>query len=80
MPKIAYETDEEQVIFGLVSHGFGIAVTPYREMLLKLNIKILPIIHPIWEGNIYMVNNRQIYLTPAVVNFRDFILRYLLAQ
>ncbi len=79
-PEIAYETDEEQVIFGLVSHGFGIAVTPYRELLLKLNVKILPIISPTWEGNIYMVSNKQAYLTPAVKNFRDFILQHLLAQ
>lgn len=79
-PEIAYETDEEQVVFGLVSHGFGIAVTPYRELLLKLNVKILPIVHPTWEGNIYMVSNKQVYLTPAVKNFRDFILRQLLEQ
>ena len=70
-PEIAYETDEEQIIF-------GIAVTPYREILLKLNVKILPIVRPAWEGNIYMVSNKQVYLTPAVTNFRDFILRQLL--
>ena len=79
-PKIAYETEEEQIIFGLVSHGFGIAVTPYRELLLKLNVKILPIVSPTWEGNIYMVSNKQIYLTPAVKNFREFILHHLLMQ
>lgn len=79
-PEIAYETDEEQIIFGLVSYGFGIAVTPYRESLLKLNVKILPIVHPAWEGNIYMVSNNLAYLTPAVKNFRDFILRHLLTQ
>lgn len=79
-PQIAYETDEEQIIFGLVAYGFGIAVTPYREILLKLNVKILPIIHPAWEGNIYMVSNKQVYLTPAVRNFRDFILRRLLEE
>lgn len=79
-PKIAYETDEEQVIFGLVSHGFGIAVTPCREILLKLNVKILTILSPTWEGNIYMVSNKQAYLTPAVKKFRDFILRHLLEQ
>ena len=79
-PEIAYETDEEQIIFGLVAYGFGIAVTPYREILLKLNVKILPIVRPAWEGNIYMVTNKQTYLTPAIKNFRDFILRELLKQ
>lgn len=77
-PRIAYETNEEQIIFGLVSHGFGIAVTPYRDILLKLNVKILQIIHPVWEGNIYMVTNKQTYITPAVENFRNFILQDLM--
>lgn len=34
-PQIAYET-EDSVIAGLVAHGFGIAVVPYMEMLLRL--------------------------------------------
>ncbi len=35
-PQIAYETEEDSVIAGLVAHGFGIAVVPYMEMLLRL--------------------------------------------
>jgi len=34
--QIAYETEEDSVIAGLVAHGFGIAVVPYMEMLLRL--------------------------------------------
>lgn len=77
-PKIIYETDEEQIIAGLVSHGFGIAVIPEIDLLLKLNVKTIPITHPVSEGNLYMIANKQFYLAPAVKNFRDFIIRTLL--
>lgn len=79
-PKIIYETDEEQVIAGLVSHGFGIAVIPMIDLLLKLNVKILPITKPTYTGNLYMIANKQTYQTPAVVNFRNFIIRTLLKE
>lgn len=36
-PEIAYETEEDEVIAGLVTQGFGIAVVPYMDLLLKLN-------------------------------------------
>ena len=35
-PKIAYETEEDQVIAGLVAQGFGIAVVPYMDILQKI--------------------------------------------
>ena len=35
-PKIAYETEEDQVIAGLVAQGFGIAVAPYMDILQKI--------------------------------------------
>lgn len=79
-PEIIYETDEEQIIAGLVSHGFGIAVIPDIDLLLKLNVKTLPITHPVSEGNLYMIANKQVYLTPAVENFRSFIINALLSK
>ena len=45
-PEIVYETDEDQVIAGLVAHGFGIALVPYMELLLRLNVRILQISYP----------------------------------
>lgn len=77
-PEIVYETDEEQIIAGLVSHSFGIAVIPEIDLLNKLNIKKIPITYPVSEGNLYMIANKQFYLTPAVEHFRDFIIRSLL--
>lgn len=73
-PQIAYETEEDQVIAGLVAQGFGIAVVPYMELLLRLDVKIIQISHPAWERNFYLVSNDREYQPPAVRSFRQFIL------
>ena len=74
-PQIAYETEEDQVIAGLVAQGFGISVVPYMEMLLRLDVKILQISRPVLERNFYLVSNDKIYLPPAVRNFQQFVLK-----
>ena len=73
-PIIAYETEEDHVIAGLVAHGFGIAVVPYMEMLLRLEVKILQIVRPVWERNFYMVTDDRAFQSPVVRQFRQFIL------
>lgn len=73
-PKIAYETEEDEVIAGLVAQGFGIAVVPYMDLLLRLDLKILQISAPVWERNFYMVNDDQAFMPPVVRNFRQFVL------
>ena len=74
VPQIAYETEEDQVIAGLVSQGFGISVVPYMELLLRLDVKILQISRPVWERNFYLVSNDKLYLPPAVRQFRQYVL------
>ena len=74
VPQIAYETEEDQVIAGLVSQGFGISVVPYMELLLRLDVKILQISRPVWERNFYLVSNDRFYLPPAVRRFRQYVL------
>ena len=73
-PVIAYETEEDQVIAGLVSQGFGIAVVPYMDLLMKLDVKILQINTPAYERNIFMVNDDSTFMPPCVKNFRQFVL------
>ena len=73
-PQIAYETEEDQVIAGLVSQGFGISVVPYMEMLLRLDVKILQISRPVWERNFYLVSDDSVYTPPVVRAFRQFVL------
>ena len=73
-PKIAYETAEDQVVAGLVARGFGVGVVPYMDLLLRLDVKILQIVKPEWERNFYMISQRGAYLSPAVGNFRRYVL------
>lgn len=73
-PKIAYETEEDQVIAGLTAQGFGIAVVPYMDLLLKLDLKILQINTPACERNLFMVHDSRIFLPPCVQHFRQFVL------
>lgn len=73
-PHIAYETEEDQVIAGLVAQGFGIAVVPYMDLLLKLDLNILEISAPNCERNLFMVNDDKVFMPPSVRKFRQFVL------
>ncbi len=73
-PNIAYETEEDQVIAGLVAQGFGIAVVPYMDLLLKLDVRILQITSPACERDLFMVNDEKIFMPPVVRRFRQFVL------
>ncbi len=73
-PVVAYETEEDEVIAGLVAQGFGIAVVPYMDLLLKLDVKILQIGAPAYERQFFMVSDAKTYMPPVVRLFRQFVL------
>ena len=73
-PEIAFETEEDQVIAGLVAQGFGIAVVPYMDLLGKLNLSILQITSSPCTRELFMVTNASVFLSPAARNFRQFVL------
>lgn len=73
-PQIAIETEEDQVIAGLVAQGFGIAIVPYMDLLLQLDVRIIQISYPSWERTFYMVSDDTAFHSPAVKDFRQFVL------
>lgn len=73
-PKIMFETEEDQVIAGLTSRNFGIAIVPEMEILEELNIKKIQILHPSAERSIYMISNSHVFIPPAVLNFQKFVI------
>ena len=73
-PRIACETEEDQVIAGLVAQGFGIAVVPYMDLLLKLDLAILQISAPPYKREFFLVHNDRVFLPPAARDFRQFVL------
>lgn len=74
-PKIAYEISEDEVIGGMVAQNFGIAIVPFMDLLLQLDVKILPISYPQYERKFYMITNKQVYLPPVIQNFCDFVIQ-----
>lgn len=72
-PQIVYETEEDQVVAGLTAHGFGIAVVPYMDLLLRLDVQILQIVRPTWEREFCMLHDERSYQSPAAVRFREFV-------
>lgn len=79
-PQIAYETEEDQVIAGLVAQGFGIAIVPYMDLLLKLELSILQISSPPYKRDFFMVHNNAVFVPPVAGNFRQFVLKERLDQ
>lgn len=75
-PQICYETEEDEVIAGLVAQGFGIAVVPYMDMLLKLDLKIIQISSPVWERNFYMVNDDRAYFHGLLLPVQPIAFQY----
>lgn len=73
-PDIACETEEDEVIAGLVAAGFGIAVVPYMDMLRRLDVKILSIENPMVERLYYVVSDEKSYMSPVATNFRKYVL------
>lgn len=44
------------------------------ELLLRLDVKIIQLASPSWERNFYMISQRGGYMSPAVANFRKYVL------
>ena len=72
-PTVAYEIEEDQVIAGLVSNNFGIAVVPYMPILKFMNVKTIEITSPTWERNFYLAVLKDRELTPTAENFKSFV-------
>lgn len=73
-PASVIETEEDEVIAGLVAKGFGIAVVPEMDMLRKLDIDVLKISSPPYRRNFFMVQDESVFLPPAAQRFRSFVL------
>lgn len=73
-PVSVIETEEDEVIAGLVAAGFGVAVVPNMDMLHKLDISVLKISSPPYRRDFFMVQDESVFLPPAAQRFRSFVL------
>jgi len=74
LPQIACETEEDSAIASLVANDFGVAVVPQIPLLEHFDVKILPIVSPHYQLHIYLAYAKKKYLTPAVHQFRQFVI------
>lgn len=73
-PQVAWETEEDQVVAGLVAQGFGIAVVPEMDVLHQLDLVALPITAPPYRRDFFLVHDDRFFLSPAAREFRQFVL------
>ena len=73
-PQVAWETEEDQVVAGLVAQGFGIAVVPEMDVLHQLDLVALPITAPPYRRDFFLVHDDRRFLSPAAREFRQFVL------
>ena len=76
MPDIVFEIAEDEVIAGMVAHGFGIAVVPRFPMLTTIDAKIITIDSPAWERLFYLAVPANTYLSPAVNSFVRYVIAH----
>lgn len=74
-PKILYEVEEDQVIAGLVSKEFGIAVVPNMPILKFMDVKVIKIESPSWERNFYLATMKNKYHAPVIQEFKSFVMK-----
>lgn len=76
-PKMVAETLQDHVIYGLVAANQGISIVPRPLGTVPYNVKIIPIENAGPDPRkIYLLWNKQSYLPPAAVRFRDFVVQH----
>ena len=75
-PNIAFEGDEFVSVLGFVSANLGIAMLPRISGVNRDHLALLPIADYSCERTIGLVWRRGKYLSPAAVQFREFLVQY----
>jgi len=73
-PHITTETAQDVMIYGLVAAGHGIAVTPWPLGGAPYNVRVIPL-QGVHKRKLYLLWNKESYLPPSAVQFRDFIIK-----
>ena len=72
-PRIKVETAQDVMIYGLVAAGQGVAVTPWPLGGAPYSVRLIPV-EGIEKRKLYLLWNKDTYMTPAAAQFRDFII------
>jgi len=72
---INHEIENDQVMAGFVSQGFGIAVVPNMPILDHLNVKVIKIKNCDTDRFFYLATRNNSYLSPAAKAFKKFAIQ-----
>lgn len=73
-PNIVSEAFHDNIIFGSVAAGFGIALVPEPLNSKYPNIKVLQISNILPSRELHLIWHKSRYLSPAIENFKNFII------
>lgn len=73
-PNIVSEAFHDNIIFGSVAAGFGIALVPEPLNSKYPNIKVLQITNDLPSRELHLLWHKSRYLSPAIENFKNFII------
>lgn len=73
-PNIVSEAFHDNIIFGSVAAGFGIALVPEPLNSKYPNIKVLQISNVLPSRELHLIWHKSRYLSPAIENFKNFII------
>lgn len=73
-PRIKVETAQDVMIYGLVAAGRGVAVTPWPLSGAPYNVRLIPV-EGLEKRRLYLLWNKEAYMSPAAAQFRDFVVR-----
>lgn len=71
---ISAESAQDIMIYGLVSAGHGIAVTPWPLGGAPYNVRVIPL-RGIEKRKLYLMWNKDGFLPPAAAYFRDYVVK-----
>ena len=74
-PNIVMEARQDLVIYGMVSSGHSVAITPLPLSGAPYNVKSIPICDDIPQRDLYLLWNKERYMPPAAGYFRDYIIK-----
>jgi len=72
-PNIVMETPQDMIIYGLVAANRGVSIVPMPLGGAPYNVKIIPIADDVPQRKLYLLWNKDRYMSPAAEFFRDFI-------
>lgn len=73
-PSSVSEATEDSMMANMVAMGMGVAIVTMSDTIIKPGVKIIPLQDEFNYRYIYMVNQKNRYLTPAARHFKDYVL------